>query len=67
MQKTRGPSLYERHQSSKVRDEEDDPSARVFDREKDIAGASNINHTQRKEMMRKAADYGSKFSSGKFL
>ena len=46
---------------------EDDPSARAFNREKDVAGGLKINHTQRKELMKKAGDFGSRFSSGQFL
>jgi Protein of unknown function (DUF3752) len=66
-EKQRGPTLYKEHQKSNPQEKEDDPSARAFDREKDIAGGMKINHTQRREMMKKAADFGSRFSSGKFL
>ncbi|OJJ77107.1 hypothetical protein ASPBRDRAFT_190444 [Aspergillus brasiliensis CBS 101740] len=48
-------------------EEEDDPSARAFDKEKDMALSSRITHAQRREMMNKAADFGSRFTSGKFL
>ncbi|BCR99358.1 GPALPP motifs-containing protein 1 [Aspergillus luchuensis] len=48
-------------------EEEDDPSARAFDKEKDMSLSSKITHAQRREMMNKAADFGSRFTSGKFL
>ncbi|KPI36285.1 uncharacterized protein AB675_7317 [Cyphellophora attinorum] len=63
----RGPSLYDSHQSKKGREEEDDPSARAFDREKDIAGGLQINATKRRDMLNKASDFGSRFSSAKYL
>lgn len=62
----RGPSLYEAHQKGKAI-EEDDPSARAFDREKDIAGGLQINATKRREMMKKSGDFNSRFSSAKYL
>lgn len=66
-EKLRGSTLYKEHQKTNPQEKEDDPSARPFDRDKDIAGGMKINHTQRREMMNKAADFGSRFSSGKFL
>ncbi|KAI5815497.1 hypothetical protein BZA77DRAFT_265655 [Pyronema omphalodes] len=63
--KNRSKSLYEEHKS-RARIEEDDPSKRAFDREKDIGGRK-INHSQKKEMLNRAADFGSRFSSGNFL
>jgi hypothetical protein len=63
----RGPSLYDSHQSKKGREEDDDPSARAFDREKDIAGGLQINATKRRDMLNKASDFGSRFSSAKYL
>ena len=62
----RGPSLYESRQG-KEQEKDDDPSARAFDREKDIGGGLQINSTQRKDMMKKASDFGSRFSSAKYL
>jgi len=64
--KARAQSLYEKHAKGQ-HEEEDDPSARAFDREKDIGGGLQVNATQRREMMRKAADFGSRFSSAKYL
>ncbi|KAJ5667548.1 hypothetical protein N7507_003412 [Penicillium longicatenatum] len=46
---------------------EDDPSARVFDREKDMGISSKISSAQRREMVNRASDYGSRFSKGSFL
>ncbi|RDW70793.1 GPALPP motifs-containing protein 1 [Aspergillus mulundensis] len=49
------------------KEEEDDPSKRAFDKEKDMALSSSLTNAQRREMMSKAADFGSRFSKGKFL
>lgn len=61
------PSLYETHNKRSQKPEEDDPSARPFDREKDIAGPTNISNASRKEMLNRASDYSSRFSGGKYL
>ncbi|OQE41276.1 hypothetical protein PENCOP_c005G04138 [Penicillium coprophilum] len=50
-----------------VQKEDDDPSARAFDREKDMAVASKISNAQRREMVKKAADYNTRFTKGNFL
>lgn len=63
----RGPSLFDSHQKKHDREEDDDPSKRAFDREKDIAGGLQLNSTQRRDMMKKASDFGSRFSSSKYL
>ncbi|CAP92792.1 hypothetical protein E8E15_000778 [Penicillium rubens] len=47
--------------------EDDDPSTRAFDREKDMAVASKISSAQRREMVKKAADYNTRFTKGNFL
>ncbi|KAA8893493.1 hypothetical protein FN846DRAFT_913966 [Sphaerosporella brunnea] len=62
----RGKSLYDEHKQQ-ARFEEDDPSKRAFDREKDIAGGRQISNQQKREMLNRAADFGSRFSSGKYL
>ncbi|KAJ5493454.1 hypothetical protein N7539_002200 [Penicillium diatomitis] len=49
------------------KEEEDDPSARAFDREKDMALGSKITGKQRREIVSKASDYGSRFSKGNYL
>ncbi|KAK7890104.1 hypothetical protein LTR67_008569 [Exophiala xenobiotica] len=66
-EKQRGPSLYSSHNSSTKPIEEDDPSARAFDREKDIAGGATINATKRREMVKKAGDFSSRFSEARYL
>jgi len=64
---SRGKSLVELHVKTAGKVEEDDPSARAFDREKDIAGGIKIGAKQRNELLNHAAGIGSKFSSGSFL
>ena len=63
----RGPSLYDAHTKSHKTEEDDDPSARSFDREKDIGGGLQLNPTQRRDMMKKSSDFNSRFSSAKYL
>ncbi|KAJ5281954.1 Protein of unknown function DUF3752 [Penicillium angulare] len=46
---------------------EDDPSARAFDREKDMGMSSKISSAQRRDMVNRASDYGSRFTKGEFL
>ncbi|KAL8716719.1 MAG: hypothetical protein Q9225_005977 [Loekoesia sp. 1 TL-2023] len=66
-EKNRGASLYEEHKKLVPKDKEDDPSKRAFDKEKDMGGGMKIGHAKRKEMMSKAADFGSRFAGGKYL
>lgn len=66
-EKTRGPSLMDRHHKSKGIEAEDDPSKRAFDREKDMSSGMRVGHTQRKEMLNKASGFSSKFSGGSYL
>ncbi|KAI4171923.1 MAG: hypothetical protein LQ348_006845 [Seirophora lacunosa] len=66
-EKNRGASLYTSHKQTKPEAQEDDPSARAFDREKDMAGGMKIGHAKRREMVHKAADFGSRFAGGKYL
>lgn len=68
----RGKSLYDEHQSRKQDagekvEEEDDPSKRGFDREKDMALGGKIGTSQRRELMNNAANFGGRFSKGSFL
>lgn len=68
----RGKSLYAEHQGRREKsgqkvEEEDDPSKRGFDREKDMALGGKIGTAQRRELMNKAADFGGRFSKGSFL
>ncbi|PGH13142.1 hypothetical protein AJ79_03849 [Helicocarpus griseus UAMH5409] len=66
-EKKRGKTLYAQHQSQDSKEEEDDPSARPFDKEKDIRGPTKINHAQRRELLNRASDFNTRFSGGKFL
>lgn len=49
------------------KEKEDDPSKRAFDKEKDIGGGMKIGHAQKKEMLTRAADFGSRFAGGNYL
>ncbi|KAL8803401.1 MAG: hypothetical protein Q9182_003199 [Xanthomendoza sp. 2 TL-2023] len=60
-------SLYEEHKKGAKREKEDDPSARAFDKEKDMGAGVKIGHAKRKEMVGKAAEFGSRFAGGKYL
>ena len=66
-EKNRAKSLYDQHKESGSQAEEDDPSKRAFDYEKDIAGGIKIGHTQRKDMLNRARDFSSRFSGGGYL
>ncbi|KAF9992442.1 hypothetical protein BGZ80_003648 [Entomortierella chlamydospora] len=67
----RSESLFEAHATKYVKSKawqqnaEDNPSARPFDREKDVLGGRRIDHRQRDELVKQAMDLGSKFSRGK--
>ncbi|KAJ9272260.1 hypothetical protein DTO212C5_1445 [Paecilomyces variotii] len=66
--KSQRKALYKEHQeTSNPAKEQDDPSARPFDREKDIAGPGTISSAKRREIINKSSDYTSRFSRGKFL
>ncbi|PGH08004.1 hypothetical protein GX51_01444 [Blastomyces parvus] len=66
-EKKRSKTLYAQHQSKPSKEEEDDPSARPFDKEKDIRGPTKINHAQRRELLNRSSDFNTRFSGGKFL
>jgi len=57
----------DQHKQTAGPEAEDDPSKRAFDREKDMGSGMRIGHTQRKEMLNKAAGFTSKFSGGSYL
>lgn len=63
----RGKSLVEQHKEKSGKEQEDDPSTRVFDYEKDMAVGTKISHKQRREMLDKAKGFGGRFSSGSYL
>lgn len=64
----RSESLYVQHQGRREgKKEEDDPSKRGFDWEKDMSGGTKVGHKQRSEMLKRAGDFGSRFGGGKYL
>ncbi|KIW97653.1 uncharacterized protein Z519_01237 [Cladophialophora bantiana CBS 173.52] len=63
----RGPSLYATHTASQNKPLDDDPSARAFDREKDVGAGSTITATQRRDMINKAANFSSRFEKARYL
>ena len=65
-EKNRNSSLYDKHKQTVPKEKEDDPSKRAFDKEKDIGGVK-INFTKRREMLTRAADFGSRFERGSYL
>ncbi|KAL8661613.1 MAG: hypothetical protein Q9202_005441 [Teloschistes flavicans] len=70
VERERGGALYEGHGRKKGdagREKEDDPSARAFDKEKDMGGGVKIGYKQRQEMLGRAREFGGRFAGGKFL
>ncbi|KAK5790937.1 hypothetical protein VI817_006246 [Penicillium citrinum] len=67
MHKRSGKNTRLEKAEKQKKEEEDDPSRRAFDREKDMAVSSKISNAQRRDMVNKASDYGSRFSKGSFL
>ncbi|CAG8980532.1 hypothetical protein HYALB_00002529 [Hymenoscyphus albidus] len=66
--KNRGSSLMEKRQrEGGQKEEEDDPSKRGFDREKDMALGGQVSRVAKKDMLAKAADFGSRFQKGSYL
>ena len=63
----RGPSLYANHAASRDKPLDDDPSARAFDREKDIGSGSTINATKRREMVKNSTNFSSRFEKARYL
>ncbi|KAF4591965.1 hypothetical protein GQ602_002264 [Ophiocordyceps camponoti-floridani] len=69
----RGSSLYDEHDKKRRRggvargEEEDDPSKRAFDRDKDMALGGKIGTAQRRELVSKSANFGSRFQKGSYL
>lgn len=64
--KARGPSLMAQHKESNLDNKDDDPSKRAFNREKDIGGSS-LGLVDKKDLLNKASNFGSKFSGGGYL
>jgi hypothetical protein len=66
-EKNRGQSLMEQHKKAVPKEAEDDPSKRAFDKEKDMALGGRIGHVEKKQMLKQAGDFGSRFERGSFL
>lgn len=65
--KNRNTSLYSEHSKATPKEKEDDPSARAFDKEKDMGMGIKIGHAQKRELLNKAKDFGSRFEKGNYL
>ncbi|POS85832.1 hypothetical protein EPUL_004087 [Erysiphe pulchra] len=69
----RNKSLFEERKAAQDRGEleileDDDPSRRVFDKEKDMAlGGKHINTAKRKQLLMHATNFGNRFQEGKYL
>lgn len=68
-EKTSRESLYaaKKRESKDPTKEDDDPSARPFDKEKDIGGSRTITNSQHRQMLNQASKYDSRFTKGSFL
>ncbi len=66
-EKNRNTSLYSEHKKTVPKEKEDDPSTRAFDKEKDLGLGMKVGHAQKKEMLNRAKDFGSRFSGGNYL
>ena len=66
-EKNRNTSLYNEHKIAGPKEKEDDPSARAFDKEKDMGMGMKIGHAQKRELLNKAKDFGSRFEKGNYL
>ncbi|KAF6229901.1 hypothetical protein HO133_004238 [Letharia lupina] len=66
-EKNRNTSLYNEHKKVTPKEKEDDPSARAFDKEKDMGMGMKIGHAQKRELLNKAKDFGSRFEKANYL
>ncbi|KAK1757366.1 GPALPP motifs-containing protein 1 [Echria macrotheca] len=78
-EQTRGRSLVEEHQAARDagrdragvlkpgEEEEDDPSKRAFDWEKDMKVGGQISNSQKRQLLNRAANFGGRFQKGSFL
>ena len=65
--KNRGESLMEkRKREGGQKEEDDDPSKRAFDREKDMA-LGGLGRAEKRDIVRKAGEFGERFSKGSYL
>ena len=62
--KDKGTSLYERNKFANAKSEEDDPSQRAFDYERDMSVASKMANKQKRELVHNAKNMGGRFSKG---
>lgn len=56
----------DQHKETNPENKEDDPTKRAFDREKDIGGSS-LGLVDKKDLLNKASNFGSKFAGGSYL
>ncbi|TWU75317.1 hypothetical protein ED733_006687 [Metarhizium rileyi] len=68
----RGRSLYDEHADKRrvegvAAADDDDPSQRAFDRDKDMALGGKIGDKARRELINKSANFGDRFQKGSFL
>ena len=66
-EKNRGQSLYSEHKKQVPKEKDDDPSKRAFDREKDMALGGKLGEAKKREMVKRAGDFGSRFEKGSYL
>lgn len=66
-EKNRGQSLYSEHKKQVPKEKADDPSKRAFDREKDMALGGKLGEAKKREMVKRAGDFGSRFEKGSYL
>lgn len=66
-EKNRSQSLFDQYKKAGPREKEDDPSKRGFDKEKDMGLGGRIGYVQKKEMLKRASDFGSRFERGSYL
>ena len=66
-ERNRNTSLLAEHKKVGPKEKEDDPSARAFDREKDVGLGVKIGHAQKREMLNRAKDFGTRFAGGRYL
>lgn len=66
-EQSRGQSLYSEHKKQVPKEKADDPSKRAFDREKDMALGGKLGEAKKREMVKRAGDFGSRFEKGSYL
>ena len=66
-EKYRASSLLSQHQTSDQKQKEDDPTKRGFDYDKDMGAGAKVGQAQKRELLNRSAQFGSRFSGGSFL